>query len=115
MNLLASIAETDIHSKIEGFGNILGFGGQIVLLGMGMVFTVLIVIWASIVGLKYLFANFDTEKKAETKPVENVTAPTTHAPAGLNDEIVAAIAAAIAMAEAESSGLKFRVVSFRRK
>ena len=30
-------------------------------------------------------------------------------------EIIAAIAAAIAMAESEGSGVKFRVVSFRRK
>ena len=32
-----------------------------------------------------------------------------------DDEIVAVIAAAIAMAESENSGLKFRVVSFKRK
>ena len=31
-----------------------------------------------------------------------------------DEEIVAVIAAAIAMAESESNGLKFRVVSFRR-
>lgn len=33
---------------------------------------------------------------------------------GLDEEIVAVIAAAVAMAESESNGLKFRVVSFRR-
>ena len=32
-----------------------------------------------------------------------------------DEEIIAVIAAAIAMAESESNGLKFRVVSFRRK
>ena len=32
----------------------------------------------------------------------------------LDEEIVAVIAAAIAMAESESNGLKFKVVSFRR-
>ena len=31
------------------------------------------------------------------------------------NEVIAAITAAIAMAEAESNGLKFRVVSFKRK
>jgi Na+-transporting methylmalonyl-CoA/oxaloacetate decarboxylase gamma subunit len=31
-----------------------------------------------------------------------------------NEEIIAVIAAAIAMAESENNGLKFRVVSFRR-
>ena len=37
-------------------------------------------------------------------------------PVASNDEeIVAAIAAAIAMAESESDGIKFRVVSFKRR
>ena len=52
-----------------------------------------------------------TKNVAET---ESVVESAPKAVAG-DDEIVAVIAAAIAMAESESSDTKFRVVSFRRK
>ena len=48
------------------------------------------------------------EEIADVAPVNNAN------DAGIDEEIVAVIAAAIAMAESESNGLKFRVVSFRR-
>jgi hypothetical protein len=48
------------------------------------------------------------EEVADVVPVNNAN------DAGIDEEIVAVIAAAIAMAESESNGLKFRVVSFRR-
>ena len=115
MDLLVKIAEVDINSKLSNPGDIISYGGQIVLIGMTMVFAVLIIIWGSITCLKYLFSHINTQPKAESNSAENnVTVVQTPASA-FDDEIVAVMAAAIAMAEAESSGLKFRVVSFRRK
>ena len=92
----------------------LSYGGQMFLIGIATVFAVLGVIFLCLLIFKYAFA------KVETKPAkpEKVAAPVTSAPAHVatDAEIVAVIAAAIAMAEAEAgNGQKFRVVSFRRK
>ncbi len=91
-------------------------GGQTLLLGMGAVFAVLIIIWISLLALKFFIHDLPARKSAAPKPAP---APVAVAPvkaaANDSDEIVAVIAAAIAMAESENSGLKFRVVSFRRK
>ena len=50
------------------------------------------------------------KKELEAEPVVEPVAVT----ANNDEEIVAVIAAAIAMAESESNGIKFKVVSFRR-
>ncbi len=65
-----------------------------------------------IVKTKFAAKNDDAENKAE---VIEETMESTSIATGFDEEIVAVIAAAIAMAESESDGLKFRVVSFRRK
>ena len=81
------------------------------LIGMLVVFLVLIIIWGCLVLFKIGFSNTKTDKKKDAAPVEKPAVTQQN-----NDgEIIAAIAAAIAMAESESDGLKFRVVSFRRK
>ena len=92
----------------------LGFGGRTVLLGMGAVFTVLGIIFAVLTVFKYVFTNLEAKKKPVKEEPVAVTAP---APVYTDDsEIIAVIAAAIAMAESESEdNIKFRVVSFRRK
>jgi sodium pump decarboxylase gamma subunit len=98
-----------------GFFDALAFGGQTVLLGMGTVFSVLIIILIALVLFKVLL--YDIPNKKSSEPfidVEPTVAPEPPAVSS-NDEIVAVIAAAIAMAESENSGAKFRVVSFRRK
>ena len=62
--------------------------------------------------LKKLFAPIDDNSQPDSANEQAVSA-TVYTP---NDqEIVAVIAAAIAMAESEENGIKFRVVSFRRK
>lgn len=98
-----------------GFLDALKYGGQTVLLGMGTVFAVLTIIWLALVLFKVFL--YDLPGKKATKAT--VAAPTTTdapiAASASEDEIVAVIAAAIAAAESESCGVKFRVVSFRRK
>lgn len=101
---------------VSMFGEAAGFGGAMVLIGMATVFAVLCALWGCLVLFKLFFHDLP-EKRAKAATVEvaakEVDIPT--APVSNNDEeIIAVIAAAIAMAESESQGLKFRVVSFKK-
>ena len=99
--------------KTEGFLETLGFGGMILLIGMLTVIAVLVLIWGALIIFERVFHKDNAKKVKKTTPSPVVTvqsAPTSH-----DDEIIAAIAAAITMAESESGGAKFRVVSFKRK
>ena len=97
-----------------GLTETLIFGGQMLLLGMLAVFSVLGLIWALLSVFKMVFTNTASNEKAKPQKEETLVSP---APVvnTQDGEIIAAIAAAIAMAESENNGLKFRVVSFRRK
>ncbi len=91
------------------------FGGQTLLLGMAAVFSVLIIIWLCLVLLKFFLHDLAEKKKTEVKEAPAPVAQASVVRPSADDEIVAVVAAAIAMAESENSELKFRVVSFRRK
>ena len=110
---LLEITKEEATSKLS-FMDALSEGGQIVLIGMVAIFAVLGIIWALLTVFKMVFTNAGTKSKPEKTNDAAVVAP---APVYTADsEIVAVIAAAIAMAESESGeGMKFRVVSFRRK
>lgn len=90
-------------------------GIQTTLLGMGVVFAVLIILWAVLSVFKFVFYK-GGEKKGEEKPIESASVSdiVPQAPPMQNDEeLVAVITAAIAsMLDAPTSS--FRVVSFRR-
>ena len=117
MNFLLEITKDDYSSKLintKGFMETLGFGGQMLLLGMLTVFAVLAIIWLCLTIFKFAFTGVSDKPKAKIEEAPVVEA----APVQIvsqDEEIVAVIAAAIAMAESESSGLKFKVVSFKRK
>ena len=117
-----NISEAIVNFENFEFSQItqaLGYGGFMLLVGMATVFAVLCTLWICLVLFKLGFHDLPEKRKAkalaskvtEAAPVVTVT----NEQEGLSGEIVAAIAAAIAMAESESSGIKFRVVSFRRK
>ena len=111
MNVLLEINP----NETLGFFDALAFGGQTALLGIAIVFAVLIIIWLALVLFRVFL--YDIPNKKSSKPsvnVEPTVAPATPAVSS-NDEIVAVIAAAIAMAESDNTGAKFKVVSFRRK
>ena len=114
MNHLLEI--TNYGEKLAA-GDAFTFGGGVVLLGMGTVFSVLIIIWAVLACFKFFFHDLKFAKKPKKTPVVETVTEVATAPAASDDEeIIAVIAAAIAMAESESaSGTKFRVVSFNRK
>ncbi len=101
----------DFTKPVENFPDRLIFGGLMLLIGMAVVFAVLIIIWACLAIFKYAFAGKEPKQKKPAPvpaPIKQVYTPT-------DAEIVAVIAAAIAAAESENSGMKFRVVSFKRK
>ena len=101
--------------NISQLGDALLFGGAMLLIGMATVFSVLVLLWLCLVLFKLFFHDIPTRRsvqKAAPVEVEAASEPTL---ATSDGEIVAVIAAAIAMAESESSGIKFKVVSFKRK
>ena len=94
---------------------------QIPLLGMGMVFSVLAILWGVLVIFKFVFAKPEPKKAAAPAPAAApVVAPEpVAAPAASDDaELIVVLTAAIVAYEAslgnEVAPSGFRVVSFRR-
>ena len=112
MNFLLEVAK---NQKLP-FNKAISFGGEVLLTGMLTVFGVLVLLWMTLVAFKFFFHDLPARKNtskdvsAEPAPVQQV------AEASNDEEIIAVIAAAIAMAENEcGSNKQFRVVSFKRK
>ena len=104
----------DVNSKME-FSEAVSYGGFMVLVGMVTIFAVLGIIWLALLVFKY-FCHDLANKKSAAPTVNKAPEPQqTVTSTSQDEEIVAAIAAAIAMAESESDGIKFRVVSFKRR
>lgn len=101
---------------IAQLGNALLFGVSMLLIGMLTIFSVLCLLWLFLWLFKLLFHELPAKKAAKKKAEPVVTAVEKNDENKAQDEgeIIAAIAAAIAMAESEHSGMKFRVVSFRK-
>ena len=95
------------------FSDALLFGGAILLIGMLTIFAVLALLWICLTIFKVIMEK-KSGKKAEKSTAATVQTPSPREKSA-EDEIVAVIAAAIAAAESESSGTKFKVVSFKRR
>ena len=117
MNTLLSIAEKDyaynLFEKGYNLGEVALFGLQILGIGMITVFAVLSLIWLALLVFEKAFTSRPKEEKKEE--ITSLPVSETVVEESNDEEIVAVIAAAIAMAETENSGMKFRVVSFKRK
>lgn len=115
MYFTLDVNSIDISKPIDNFKDILLYGGQMLLIGIFAVFGVLTTLWFTLVIFKFFF--HDLMKGRKAKEVKSESAPIYSAPVVSDDEeIIAVIAAAIAMAESEcGGGKKFRVVSFNRK
>lgn len=92
------------------------FGGSVLLLGMVTVFAVLCLLWLFLIGFKLVFHDLPAKRKAKKKsaPVASVVEKKVESATVDEGELVAVIAAAIAAAESDHSGMKFKVVSFKR-
>ena len=118
MNFMLSISPEQYGESIistAGFMETLGFGAMMLAIGILTVFAVLAIIWGALILFKMVFHDLPEKRKttiiAEEAPQVEV-APVVYS----ESEIVAVLAAAIAMAESESNdNIKFRVVSFKRK
>lgn len=119
MNFLLTVGPSEYKDKIietKGFLETLGFGGQMLLQGMLTVFAVLVIIWGALVLFKLIFHDLPEKRKAKTENTNVLPVDEAQPDAGTDDEeVIAAITAAIAMAESENSGMKFRVVSFKHQ
>ena len=120
MNFLLAIEKSDYADSIiqtKGLVETLLFGGKMLLIGLLTVFSVLCLVWIALSLFKLVFHDLNQKKRAVSvkNVVEVVADPTPTHEANNEEEIIAVIAAAIAAAESESSGVKFRVVSFNRK
>jgi len=119
---LLQIAEEQYSESIiktEGFLSTMEFGLQMLLLGMGTVFAVLALLWGCLSVFKFVFYDLKNKTKShaneETSQTSAISDSETASKAEDDEEIIAVIAAAIAAAESEAPGLKFRVVAFNRK
>lgn len=102
--------------EFSQLGDAFLFGGSILLIGMASVFSVLCILWIFLAIFKLVFHDLPKKKAARKKDAPVVTAieRVEETPKTDDGEIIAVLAAAIAMAESENSGMKFRVVSFKR-
>lgn len=116
MNFLLEFTADQFAQKNLAIEDILSSGGMVVLTGMLTVFAVLAILWLTLVIFKFFFHDIKN-KSTKTKAVATEASPVVSTVvASPDEELVAVIAAAIAMAESEcGTGVKFRVVSFRRK
>ena len=111
MNPIILSATMDYTQPIEGAMDKLTFGGMMILIGMAAVFSVLFIIYLSLVAFKFAFSGKGSKKSSSTEAAPVAVQPEAEAN---DDVIVAVIAAAIATAEEENPGKQFKVVSFRR-
>lgn len=118
-------ASVDYTKPLESVAEKLSLGGQMLLMGLGVVFSVLLLLWFSLEIFHYLFATLPERMKAKEsgeskpkpeKPKAVMSAPAPAAPVAApvaDTELIAVITAAIAASENAPTG-SFRVVSFRR-
>lgn len=118
MNFLLEFSKEQFSQKNIPLLEVFVSGGMVFLTGILTVFAVLGILWVALLAFKFFFHDLARgEKKVKVKK-EKVGPTPVYSPSAASDdnEIIAVIAAAIAMAESEcGENKKFRVVSFRRK
>ena len=105
-------------------GDAIKYALEMTLLGMGMIFAVLAILWGVLAIFKLVFARPKKEKKnseaPKSEPAVNLTAEPVAAPVAATDdsELIAVLTAAIYAYESEKNPDapigNFRVVSYRR-
>lgn len=104
----------DVTKPLEKTADKLSYGGQMLLIGMSVVFAVLLLLWGALELFHLIVATIEGKR---TKTEEPAPAPVPASENGSPDdesELVAVMAAAIAAASEENPEGSFRVVSFRR-
>lgn len=117
------LADTAVdYSKKMEMSDAIPFGLETVLLGMGVVFLALIILWAVLSVFRLVFYKPATDEKkaaeaskpqSKSEPVSESVTEVTTLPQTDDAELVAVITAAIA-SMLDAPHTSFRVVSFRR-
>ena len=132
--MLFSMMALTIHAETpeEDLGGIFSaerwaYSGEMLVLGMGMIFLVLTILWGILAIFTKTMGNAEKKPAKEEKPTPKVESKPVQTPAvpvaapASDDAIVAAITAAIAMTIDSDPALSsqfaggFRVVSFKKK
>lgn len=102
--------------EFSQLGEALLFGLAILVIGMITVFAVLCILWLFLYLFKLVFHDLPAKRssKKSAAPIVNIVEKSDEDTKNDDGEIIAVIAAAISMAESDNSGMKFRVVSFRK-
>ena len=116
--VLVDLTTADVETPIENMADRLSAAGQTVVLGMLAVFAVLALLWLVLAIMGKFFTNGTNKPKEEKKeapaaPIAVAEAVQTPAPVANDEEIVAAITAAISLM-LDKPQSAFRVVSFRQ-
>lgn len=107
----------DVTKPLESAAEKFSYGGQMLLIGMSVVFSVLLILWGALELFHLIVTKLPAAlEKKRAKAGESTPAPQTVAAVTDDDEteLVAVFAAAIAAATEENPEGSFRVVSFRR-
>ena len=89
-------------------------GGIVAIIGLSVVFLVLASIWLLLLCFNVVFNKMSFGNKKSDEITHDIEPVAVAQPTITEEEIVAVITAAIAMAESEAPGSKFKVVSFKR-
>ena len=105
----------DVTKPLESVSDKFAYGGQMLLIGMSVVFSVLLILWGALELFHLIVTKLPAaiEKKREKANAAEVQ-PAATVPDEDDSELVAVFAAAIAAASEENPAGSFRVVSFRR-
>ena len=116
---MSNLTKEDITTPIENMADRLSAAGQTLVLGMVAVFSVLAILWIVLAVMGRFFTGVSPRSEKEEKapaasaPQAVQTAPAPTAPESNDEEIVAAITAAISVMLGKPQSA-FRVVSFRQ-
>ncbi len=109
---------TTMLATAMDLGERIAYAGRMTLIGMVTVFAALAILWGALALFRVALAAVERRKTAKSEPAPATPAPAAPAaPTSNEEELVAAITAAVTVLLAEENGgtaPAFRVVSFRR-
>ena len=105
----------DVTKPLESAADKFAYGGQMLLIGMSVVFSVLLILWGALELFHLIVTKAPTAlEKKRAKKAEPTPADAAGTVFDDESELIAVFAAAIAAASEENPAGSFRVVSFRR-
>ena len=104
----------DVTKPLESAADKFSYGGQMLLIGMSVVFSVLLLLWGALELFHLVVSTIEKKRTKAPAPKPAAVPAVEDAASDDESELVAVMAAAIAAASEENPEGSFRVVSFRR-